>query len=468
MKMNRIGLKFGGVVIALMIFILVTLSFAIDRLFTNFYESQMKEEAQEIAAHFATMAASGDTSSKAMIRTFAKFSDVKIYWLDANGNILSGKAQRSQPAFIKKNNNRRLLAGHSLSFTYRDSSGGRYYVIGKPMAEAPTRSAFYLLSSMKKMDASLLRLRRLLILSGLGAFLMASGIILVMTKWLSRPLLQMQKRTEQMARGDWDTRLPIQSHDEIGMLGHSINDLAQSLQTYRDTRREFFANISHELRTPVTYLEGYSKVLLDNLVQSEREQKQYLSIIHQESVRLEHMINDLFELSKMEEGRMDLNFEWLDMRAIIDEAIGKVKLKAEKKRIGLQTKISGDSPKIYGDGKRMGQILLNLLENSIRYTEKGNISVQLSERKKTAILTVKDTGIGIPQESLPYLFDRFYRVEKSRSREYGGTGLGLSIVKKLVELQGGTIQVASEPGRGTVFKMIFPQKKRLEKSGAAS
>ncbi|GGL46512.1 HAMP domain-containing sensor histidine kinase [Sporolactobacillus putidus] len=465
MSINRIGLKLGAAVIVLMIVILVSSGFAVNRLFTNFYDAQMRDNTQGIADHFTTMAESGDPSVQTMIRNFAEFSDVKVFWLNADGQILTlSGAKLTNPSFVRVRDTQRLLSGHPVEFMSSDASGNRFYVVGKPIkAGSSTRSALYIVSSMKKIDNSLLRLRNLLMLSGLGAFLLALGMILIMSKLLSRPLLQMQKMTEKMANGNWDARLRVGSRDEIGMLGHSINDLAASLQRYRDTRRAFFSNISHELRTPVTYLQGYAKVLADGLVESDKEEKQYISIIYQESVRLEHLINDLFDLSKMEEGQIKLTLEWLDLKEIIKTAVRKVKLKAEKKRLSLQMDLHDRVPDIRGDRRRMEQVLLNLLENAIRYTEKGSVLVRLVRHEEATVLSVSDTGIGISKEELPYIFERFYRVEKSRARKYGGTGLGLSIVKKYVEMQGGTVQVDSEPGTGTTFTLIFPQEKKLGK-----
>ncbi|MFX3618750.1 MAG: HAMP domain-containing protein, partial [Sporolactobacillus sp.] len=279
MTINRIGLKLGAAVILLMIVILVSSGLAVDRLFTNFYDAQMKDNTQEIAAHFVTMAKSNDTSSQSMIRAFAKFSSVKVYWLNDEGRILTLPGEK-QPnlSLLRARDTRHLLSGHSVAFQNDDVHGNRFYVVGKPVQIGKARSAIYIISSMKKIDDSLQRLRNLLLLSGLGAFFLALGMILIMSKLLSRPLLQMQQMTDKMAKGSWDTRLQIGSRDEIGMLGLSINDLAASLQRYRDTRRAFFSNISHELRTPVTYLQGYAKVLTDGLVDSDKEKKQYLSI----------------------------------------------------------------------------------------------------------------------------------------------------------------------------------------------
>lgn len=469
MTINRIGLKLGAAVFVLMIVTLVSSGLAVNRLFTNFYDAQMKNDTQEIAAHFATMAESSDISSQSMIQNFAKFSDVKVFWLNNEGKILPLPGEKQlNPSFIRENDNRSLLSGHSVAFQSHNFQGNRFYIVGKPIKMGKARSAIYIVSSMKKIDDSLQRLRNLLMLSGLGAFLLALGMILIMSKLLSRPLLQMQQMTDKMAKGNWDTRLQVGSRDEIGMLGHSINDLAASLQRYRDTRQAFFSNISHELRTPVTYLQGYAKVLTDGLVDSDKEKKQYLFIIYQESVRLEHLINDLFDLSKMEEGQLKLNMEWMDLKIIIKTAVQKVKLKADSKRLSLQLDLQDQVPLIRGDQKRMEQVLLNLLENAIRYTEKGSVVVRLSRKKEAMVLSVSDTGMGIPKEEIPYIFERFYRVEKSRAREYGGTGLGLSIVKKYVEMQGGTVRVESQMDVGTKFTLTFTQEKKQGRDGIKS
>lgn len=467
MTINRIGLKLGAAVLVLMIVVLASAGLAVDRLFTNFYDAQMKDNTQEIAAHFVTMAESNDSSSQSMIRAFAKFSSVKVFWLTNEGKILTfpGKKQPNL-SFIRAHDTHRLHSGHSVAFQKQDSQGNRFYVVGKPVRMGKMAgSAIYIVSSMKKIDDSLQRLRNLLMLSGLGAFLLALGMILIMSKLLSRRLLQMQQMTNTMAKGNWETRLQVGSQDEIGMLGHSINDLAASLQRYRDTRRAFFSNISHELRTPVTYLQGYAKVLTDGLVDSDKEKKQYLSIIYQESVRLENLINDLFDLSKMEEGQIKLNMEWMDLKVTIKTAVQKIKLKAEDKRLSIQMDLHEPIPLLRGDRKRMEQVLLNLLENSIRYTEKGSVLVRLTATKEATVLSVSDTGIGIPEKELLYIFERFYRVEKSRAREYGGTGLGLSLVKKYVEMQGGTVRVNSQMGVGTTFTLIFTHEKKQRRGG---
>lgn len=460
MNRNRIGLKLGAVIVVLFLVVLLTLGFVIDRLFSTFYHAKMREDVEELAAHFANMVKTHEDQSDEMIQTFAEFSNVSIYLVNQAGDRTAnlGKLTGPDPSFIKKSDIDRLFKGNSVYFEFEAPEGARYFVSAKPILEGEhATSALYVLSSMQGMVESLERVRFLLILSGAGAFFLALGFTYIVSQVLSRPLVQMEQATRRIAKGDLETRLEVRSSDEIGTLAAGINDLAKDLQHYRDTRQEFFANVSHELRTPITYLEGYAKVLADELYDTEDERKQYLNIIIQESQRLNHLIHDLFELSKMEEGKISLSPEWVDLKELIDQSVNKVQLKVKEKGLSLQYKVSGEPSLAYIDGFRMEQVVLNLLENAIRYTEKGEIRVLLTGDRTGNRIEIEDTGIGIPEDELPYIFDRFYRVEKSRSRELGGTGLGLAIVKKLIELQGGSIQVTSKLGTGTRFIIKLPR-----------
>ncbi|QDX94085.1 sensor histidine kinase [Brevibacillus laterosporus] len=458
MRRNRIGKKLGLMIITAFLIVLLFLGFTIYQMFTNFYYTEMKIEVSEMTTHFSKMAETINTSSEQMMLTFADFSKVSMFYINANGSIIlhSGEHNPSDRSFIRSEDIKAILSGKSVSLEHKDPLGNRYVVIGQPIFKNNSvSSAIYVMASTKHMDESLATVRNLLILSGIGAFLLALGITWIMAQVLSRPLLQMQIATRKIAKGELETRLEIQSKDEIGFLAEAINDLAVDLQRYRDNRQEFFANISHELRTPITYLEGYAKVVKNRMYETEEEKDRYLDIIYQEALRIQHLVDDLFELAKMEEGKITFCMEWIDLVEIINLAIRKIELKAKEKKLELYFYQSGTIPFICGDAIRMEQIVLNLLENAVRYTEQGEITIYLNGSMDFVSFSVKDTGIGIPENEIPFIFDRFYRVEKSRSREYGGTGLGLSIVKKLVEIQGGSIQVSSKNGEGTRFEVRF-------------
>jgi signal transduction histidine kinase len=473
MKWNRTVFKLGGTIILLFLIILLPLGFVIDQIFSGFYYNKVKEDNNQVASQYANLIAnSRGHMTVRMIEMMAGFSQVKLYIVDDQGIIVasSGVVGIKKGSKLPATEIEVLRRGATIENKYVDPLGSRYLVSGKPVIQdKQLQGGVFVFSSIEAIDQSVKKIRELLFLSGVGAFSLALGFTFVLSRKLSDPLLQMEHATRKIAKGDLETRVKVTSGDEIGSLARAINDLAVDLQRYRDTRSEFFANISHELRTPVTYLEGYAKVVKEELYETDEEKTQYLDIIHQEAIRLTRLIHDLFELSKMEEGKINLNLEWIDLSEVLENTILKTRLKAKDKGLDIQVDLEDNLPLVYGDGLRMEQIFMNLMDNAIRYTERGQVSATMRSVGHDQIkISIEDQGMGIPKEELPYIFERFYRVEKSRSREHGGTGLGLAIVKKLVEIQGGTIEVSSQVGKGTRFEILFRISSNLHPEGERS
>lgn len=221
-------------------------------------------------------------------------------------------------------------------------------------------------------------------------------------------------------------------------------------------RSEFVANVSHELKTPITSLRGFAETLLDGAMHDPETCREFLQIIHDESLRLQRLVSDILDLSRIESKQLKLKGEKVPIDQIIESAIKTVEEQIRKRGISLDVLLP-ESFTVYIDKDRFRQIILNLLTNAMAYTpEGGRITVEARQEADRWWIRVADTGIGIPEEDLPRIFERFYRVDKARSRESGGTGLGLAIVKHLVEVHRGEIQVNSRVGEGTEFKLIFP------------
>jgi len=463
MKFNRIVIKLGGTIILLFLIILLPLGFVINQIFTGFYYNKTQEQIDQLSSRYAASIAATDNPMMAvgMIEMMSDFSRNPLYIVDDQGKVIanSGVSWMNKGSNVLGEEISTLASGTSLHKVMESpSTGSLYLVSANPIMKGKSfYGAVYVLTSVEGIQQSLQKVRDLLILSGIGAFFLALGFTLVLSRKLSHPLIQMERATRQIAKGDLDTRVHVPSGDELGSLAKAVNELAIDLQRYRDTRSEFLANISHELRTPMTYLEGYAKVLKEGLYESDEEKERYLDIIHQEAKRLTHLIHDLFELSKMEEGKISLHLESVDLTEVMENTVHKVGLKAREKGLEIQLDLREQPLTILADGIRIEQIFMNLLYNAIRYTERGGITVQMRNEEPGEVLTIiNDTGIGISEQELPHIFERFYRVEKSRSREHGGTGLGLAIVKTLVEMQGGSIQVSSVTGKGTRFEIRFP------------
>lgn len=234
---------------------------------------------------------------------------------------------------------------------------------------------------------------------------------------------------------------------------HDITELKR----LEDVRKEFVANVSHELRTPISSIKGYAETLLDGKVDSEDTVKEFLGIICQNSDRLANLIDDLLDLSKIESGKMRMEFEPLQTAPIVNRCINVLERAAKEKSLSVSLDIPADLPKVLGDHKRLSQVFLNLLDNAVKYTPQGgSITVAAFYKENIVQFDISDTGIGISGKDLPRIFERFYRVDKARSRELGGTGLGLSIVKHIVQAHTGQVWVQSTPGKGSTFSFTIP------------
>ncbi|MDD5772357.1 MAG: ATP-binding protein [bacterium] len=234
---------------------------------------------------------------------------------------------------------------------------------------------------------------------------------------------------------------------------HDITELRR----LEDLRQDFVANVSHELRTPIASIKGYTETLLDGAIEDKNNAKDFLRIIHEDSDRLAKLIDDLLDLSRIESGRMKMVFAPVEPGSLIKRSTAIIENQAKARSISIEINIPGNIPKILADETRLSQVLINLLDNAVKYTpEGGSVIITGFVNKNFLQINITDTGIGIPEEDLPRLFERFYRVDKARSREMGGTGLGLSIVKHIVQAHGGEVFVRSDLGQGSTFSFTIP------------
>ncbi|MEI4830275.1 ATP-binding protein [Bacillus sp. FJAT-53711] len=288
-------------------------------------------------------------------------------------------------------------------------------------------------------------------------------VMIVLTIWIGRkiviaitkPLSQMERVANHMAKGDFSQRITISSEDEIGRLGKAFNKMASSLEEEDVQRKEFLANVSHELRTPLSYIKGYSEAIIDGVAKGEQQLK-FTQLVHKEAGRMQRLVHDLLDLAQLEGERFPLKKQPIVFAQLIEDVLETYELQVIEKKIALHTILDPDII-VNIDEDRMQQVLHNVLDNAIRYTgENGAIHVQLEQQAEKCKLEIIDTGIGIGAEHLEKLGERFYRVDKARSRHNGGTGLGLAIVKQIVHIHGGTWHIESEEGRGTKISIYLP------------
>lgn len=277
----------------------------------------------------------------------------------------------------------------------------------------------------------------------------------IFVRKITKPLEIMREAAEKVTTGDYSVRVPIFSKDEIGQLGNAFNHMSVSIQKEDEKKKEFLADVSHELRTPISYVKGYSEALIAGMVKSLKDQERYLQIIHREANRMERLVGDLLDLSRLDSEDFRLELRPLPLAQLVEDCLQKYLLKLQDKGLSISWELNPDII-VHADEDRIVQVIQNIVDNSINYTEQGSITVLLSKHEKGCILSIKDTGVGIPREDLQRVTQRFFRVNKARTRNDGGTGLGLAISNKLIQLHGGQITIESTFGKGTAISIILP------------
>ncbi|MCL5257332.1 MAG: ATP-binding protein [Chloroflexi bacterium] len=290
-----------------------------------------------------------------------------------------------------------------------------------------------------------------------GALALILGIVF-MTQ-ITSPVRRLTHAAKRIASGDLSQRVHLKSKDEIGELAETFNRMAENLSQNEKTRRVMVADIAHELRTPLTVLQGNLEAMMDGVVQPTRDN---IKSLHDESLLLNRLVGDLRELSLAESGQLKLHRQPTNLGDLVGKVISGQRSEAEEKRIAVELQTDNKLPLLNVDPDRVSQIVRNLISNAIRYTpDGGKVAVSIrplvtGEAKAMAEIAVTDNGCGIDAEDLPYVFDRFYRTDRSRSRARGGSGIGLAIVKQLAELHGGAARVTSQAGLGSTFSVILP------------
>ena len=277
---------------------------------------------------------------------------------------------------------------------------------------------------------------------------------------ITRPIQHIADTAAAITQGDLKARVEEGGGDEIASLAAGINEMARTLgadlerqRKLERVRTEFLGNVSHELRTPIFSIQGYLETLMDGAVDDPAVNREFLGKAHTHAERLNALLNDLIEISRIESGEMKMSFRWFPLNQFLEAVEDDMRPLADRKQIQLTTEYPAvPDLRVWGDRDRLKQVMVNLIENAVKYTEAGgSVRVGVVLEPDQAMISVSDSGIGIPEDHHRRIFERFYRVDKDRSRDVGGTGLGLAIVKHIVEAHGGTISVSSEPAKGSVF-----------------
>jgi len=300
---------------------------------------------------------------------------------------------------------------------------------------------------------------RPLFFAGLVAFFLSLFLAALIARSVTRPLQKMAIASESMAQGDYEQEVPVGGPEEIQLVAASFNTMASQVASSQVAQRDFVTNVSHDLKTPLTSILGWSQALLDGTAAESGEQKRAYGVIHDEATRMERMVTQLLDLARIESGQLTLAQDPVDLRLLLGEVEQSFSLVATEKEVSLALDAQ-DVPTITGDADRLSLAIGNLVANALAHTPAGG-SVHLGLRPyglKEVEILVQDSGEGIPVGELDRIFERFYQVDKSRSSRAGqrGSGLGLAIVKELIEAHHGRIEVQSQPHQGSAFIIHLP------------
>lgn len=299
-----------------------------------------------------------------------------------------------------------------------------------------------------------LTVSRAAILAALAAGLAALVIGTWLFRRITRPLTALSHAARTMESGQFEVRVPASSGDELGAVAHSFNHMAEELQRQESLRQQMVADVAHELRTPLSVMQGTLEAMLDGVLKPSQKE---LRNLHGEARRLARLVEDLRTLSLADAGQLKLELAPVEIGDLVEQVAGSMESLARSRKIKMETQIASDLPAIRGDEDRLAQVLTNLIDNALRYTPQGGrVTVSAANNSDQIVLAVRDTGPGIAPQDIPMVFEHFWRGDKSRSRAGGGSGIGLAIVRQLARMHGGQAEVDSQIGQGSTFRVYLP------------
>lgn len=569
---DSIVAKLWLTIVSMVLLVLLLLTFLLQQFFSNYiYQSQVQNLTRLARSVHQLAVDENSTVVREITRQLAPVenADISIAVPYTQNHNLSAAYNRFTPA-----ERQAFLAGKPVSARWKQNQADTVSVYMQVPA-SPVSGMVVISQHTSVLDEPLITMRNLILFAMALGVILTTGLAFVVSKNLSRPLVQMNDVAEAMARGNFGSRIKVSTNDEVGRLGQTFNaltsDLARSIQALsverdqlssilssledgviatdrhgnitlanppavrrltslilaetgaaeltklpgdmtklldfaiergtsviRETswqgrhmmirmtplyevdtgelraivsvlrditeerrldrlRKDFIANVSHELRTPLSMLQGYAEALLDEFGDDPEQRRDLTEIIHDETLRMRRLVNSLLDLAQLESGQFQMNFAILDLVALVRRVVRKFQTLAIERGIELRLEVPVEPVAISGDADRLEQVFTNLVDNAIRHTKSGgNVRLDVGVSVQHANIRVSDTGSGIPEEDIPYIWERFYKADKARTRGSAGIGLGLAITRHIVLEHGGDIIVESQTGKGTVFTVAIP------------
>ncbi len=396
---------------------------------------------------------------KPFIRLFlneVNITDVNVAILDGNGDV-SLATDGTEVADLPSVSNPEVVAEKSREkiLTHRDHSQDYWFYQVSRINED-----HYLLTAAKRPDISISvlfqdELMKPLFRAGIIALIISFFIGWLIARWITRPLEKISAAAGQIAGGDY-VAVPIEGPEEVRQLAGSFNEMIGKVEDSLQSQRDFVANVSHEFKTPLTSIQGFAQAISDEAITGKKETKKAAGIILNETDRLNHLVNDLLLLARLDAGTMAIEKTDVDVSLIAENVLERLRFLIQNKKLKVTKHL--DKLVLNADGEKINQVITNLLDNAIKYSPEGSeIGLSVHQEENSGVIEVKDSGPGISEIDQKRIFERFFQVDKSRKGGLGrGVGLGLAIAKQIIIAHDGDIQVMSQAGKGSTFVVRLP------------
>jgi len=437
----RLGLIFAVIVLVTVVtiyfFVSRSIAVEVEDYATTYRQNLAVQVRSKLYVHYFQQGYSWE-GVQSLVEDTADVTGTRIILAAGNGTVIGDSAKE----LLGMNYTDSSVS--PVELIWREEVIVRAYIIVDPTAGASVAPFLRLSGSIN----------RSLLLGGS----LAIGIALLLTFVLSRrmmsPIGVLAGAARRLGRGDLSQRVRLQGEDEVASLAEAFNSMASDLEHAEQLRRNMVADVAHELRTPLSNIQGYLEAIRDGMVEPDGAA---IRSLNEETALLSRLVNELQELSLAEAGELKLVYQTEDVAGLLRQAVTSWQPQLTAGEISLSLEMPDDLPPVNIDWQRVNEVLHNILENAVAHTRKGGtIKIGASQKGKWVDVSVSDTGEGIPAEDLPHIFERFYRVDKSRARATGGSGLGLTIAKRLIEAHGGMIVVQSKLGEGSRFSFTLP------------
>jgi signal transduction histidine kinase len=379
-----------------------------------------------------------------------------FYVFDGDGRLMYQFGKANLRHFVEDSFVRAVLEeGQTIRAEKSDPNENRVNLTASPMgSEHLEEKVIVFAETFFRYESNLMKYR--FVLAGLASILISGVCIFLISKKMTDPLREMNRKALEIAKGRFDQRVSVRSNDEIGQLGNAFNYMAEELASLDQLRKDFVANVSHDLRSPLTSIRGYIKALLDKTIPPGKE-LHYLQLVNMQIERLIKLVNDLLDITRLDAGQLELRRIRFDLKERVRKVIAAMEPEFARKKLSIALlPDTEEQVHVFADPDRIDQVMSNLLQNAVQFSPVGgSLEVRLEQSAERVRVSVVDEGPGIPREELPHIWERFYKADKARSHAVG-TGIGLSIVKHILDLHGAPIEVQSEVGRGSTFTFTLP------------